>query len=105
MTTRIERVAYDDAVVRKFMLASILFGAVGLSVGLWIAMQLAWPALNFGIPYNTFSRLRPLHTNAVIFAFVGNMMFAGIYYSTQIGRASCRERGEISVGAGSLKKK
>ncbi|MFZ5445510.1 MAG: cytochrome-c oxidase, cbb3-type subunit I [Myxococcota bacterium] len=83
MTTKIERVSYDDAIVRKFMLASILFGAVGLTVGLWIALQLAWPELNFGIPYLTFSRLRPLHTNAVIFAFVGNMMFAGVYYSTQ----------------------
>jgi cytochrome c oxidase cbb3-type subunit I/II len=83
MTTRIERVSYDDAIVRKFMFASILFGAVGLLVGLVIACQLAWPALNFGIPYTTFSRLRPLHTNAVIFAFVGNMMFAGVYYSTQ----------------------
>ena len=83
MTTRIERVAYDDASVRRFMSASILFGAVGLLVGLWIALELAWPALNFGIPYITFSRLRPLHTNAVIFAFVGNMMFAGVYYSTQ----------------------
>jgi cytochrome c oxidase cbb3-type subunit I/II len=83
MTTRIERVAYDDATVRKFMLASVLFGAVGLTVGLWIALQLAWPQLNFGIPFITFSRLRPLHTNAVIFAFVGNMMFGGVYYSTQ----------------------
>ncbi len=83
MTTRIERVAYDDASVRKFMIASVTFGAVGMIVGLWIALQLAWPALNFGIPYTTFSRLRPLHTNAVIFAFVGNMMFAGVYYSTQ----------------------
>jgi cytochrome c oxidase cbb3-type subunit I/II len=52
-------------------------------VGVIIASQLAWYQLNFGIPYLTFSRLRPLHTNAVIFAFVGNMMFAGIYYSTQ----------------------
>jgi cytochrome c oxidase cbb3-type subunit I/II len=83
MTTRIERVAYDDATVRKFMFASILFGAVGMLVGLLIASQLAWPQLNFGIPYTTFSRLRPLHTNAVIFAFVGNMMFAGVYYSSQ----------------------
>jgi cytochrome c oxidase cbb3-type subunit I/II len=83
MTTRIERVAYDDATVRKFMAASVLFGAVGMLVGLWIALELAWPQLNFGIPYITFSRLRPLHTNAVIFAFVGNMVFAGIYYSTQ----------------------
>ncbi|MGV3619611.1 MAG: cytochrome-c oxidase, cbb3-type subunit I [Archangium sp.] len=83
MSTRIERISYDDESVRRFMLASIIFGAVGMLVGLWIALQLAWPALNFGIPYTTFSRLRPLHTNAVIFAFVGNMMFAGVYYSTQ----------------------
>ena len=80
---RIERVEYDDAIVRKFMLASILFGVVGLLVGVIVASQLAWYQLNFNIPYLTFSRLRPLHTNAVIFAFVGNMMFAGIYYSTQ----------------------
>ncbi|MFO0594419.1 MAG: cytochrome-c oxidase, cbb3-type subunit I [Myxococcaceae bacterium] len=83
MSSRVERVTYDDATVRNFMLASIVFGAVGLIVGLLIASQLAWPALNFGIPYTTFSRLRPLHTNAVIFAFVGNMMFAGVYYSSQ----------------------
>jgi cytochrome c oxidase cbb3-type subunit I/II len=61
----------------------VLFGLVGLAVGALIAAQLAWWQLNLGIPYTTFSRLRPLHTNAVIFAFVGNMMFAGIYYSTQ----------------------
>lgn len=81
--SRIERIEYDDASVRHFMLASIVFGLVGMLVGVWIALQLAWPALNFGIPYTTFSRLRPLHTNAVIFAFVGNMMFAGVYYSSQ----------------------
>jgi cytochrome c oxidase cbb3-type subunit I/II len=80
---RIERIEYDDATVRKFMLASILLGAVGMLVGVIIASQLAWFQLNLGIPYLTFSRLRPLHTNAVIFAFVGNMMFAGVYYSTQ----------------------
>ncbi|MEW5740332.1 MAG: cytochrome-c oxidase, cbb3-type subunit I [Myxococcota bacterium] len=83
MSQRIERIQYDDAIVRKFMFASILFGAVGLIVGVLIASQLAWHQANFGVPYLTFSRLRPLHTNAVIFAFVGNMMFAGVYYSTQ----------------------
>lgn len=86
---RIERIEYNDAIVRKFMLASILFGAVGLTVGVLVASQLAWYQLNFEIPYLTFSRLRPLHTNAVIFAFVGNMMFAGVYYSTQ---RLCRQR-------------
>ncbi len=80
---RTERIEYDDKIVRSFVLASVIFGAVGLVVGVLIASQLAWWQMNFGIPYTTFSRLRPLHTNAVIFAFVGNMMFAGIYYSTQ----------------------
>jgi cytochrome c oxidase cbb3-type subunit I/II len=80
---RQERIEYDDATVRRFLFASVLFGAVGLLVGVIIASQLAWWQANLGIPYLTFSRLRPLHTNAVIFAFVGNMMFAGIYYSTQ----------------------
>jgi cytochrome c oxidase cbb3-type subunit I/II len=78
-----QRIEYDDGIVRRFIAASMLFGIVGMLVGLVVACQLAWPQLNFGVPYLTFSRLRPLHTNAVIFAFVGNMMFAGIYYSTQ----------------------
>jgi len=79
---RQERIEYDDAIVRQFVFASLLFGAVGLLVGVWIATQLAWWQANVE-PWFNFSRLRPLHTNAVIFAFVGNMMFAGIYYSTQ----------------------
>ncbi len=77
-----ESVRYDDAIVRKFVTATIVWGAVGMLVGLWCALQLALPSLNFG-PYFTFGRLRPLHTNAVIFAFAGNGMFAAIYYSTQ----------------------
>jgi cytochrome c oxidase cbb3-type subunit I/II len=81
MQTR--RIEYDDSTVRHFILASMVFGIVGMLVGVVVACQLAWPQLNFGVPYLTFSRLRPLHTNAVIFAFVGNMLFAGIYYSTQ----------------------
>jgi cytochrome c oxidase cbb3-type subunit I/II len=81
MQTR--RIEYDDAIVRRFILASMTFGIVGMLVGLLVASQLAFHQLNFGIPYLTFSRLRPLHTNAVIFAFVGNMMFAGIYHSMQ----------------------
>jgi cytochrome c oxidase cbb3-type subunit I/II len=81
MQTR--RIEYDDTTVRRFILASMVFGIVGMLVGLIIACQLAWPQLNLGIRYLTFSRLRPLHTNAVIFAFVGNMLFAGIYYSSQ----------------------
>jgi cytochrome c oxidase cbb3-type subunit I/II len=77
------RIEYDDVTTRNFVLASVVFGAVGLVVGVLIAAQLAWWQANFETPWLTFSRLRPLHTNAVIFAFVGNMMFAGVYYSTQ----------------------
>jgi cytochrome c oxidase cbb3-type subunit I/II len=73
---------YDDATVRKFVAATIVWGAVGMLVGLWIALQLAVPALN-AAPYFTFGRLRPLHTNAVIFAFAGNALFAAVYYSSQ----------------------
>ena len=75
-------VRYDDATVRKFLLASVIWGIVGMLVGVIVAAQLAEPSLNFG-PWLNFGRLRPLHTNAVIFAFVGNMLFAGVYYSTQ----------------------
>ncbi len=76
------RITYDDVSVRRFMLASMFWGLIGMIVGLLIATQLAFPELNVG-PYLSFGRLRPLHTNAVIFAFVGNMLFAGVYYSTQ----------------------
>jgi cytochrome c oxidase cbb3-type subunit I/II len=79
---RTETIRYDDAIVRRFVIATILWGAVGMLVGLWIALQLAVPKLNFA-PYFTFGRLRPLHTNAVIFAFAGNAIFAAVYYSSQ----------------------
>jgi cytochrome c oxidase cbb3-type subunit I/II len=75
-------IRYDDAIVRKFVTATIVWGAVGMVVGLWCALQLAVPQLNFA-PYFTFGRLRPLHTNAVIFAFAGNAIFAAVYYSSQ----------------------
>jgi cytochrome c oxidase cbb3-type subunit I/II len=77
------RIEYDDTTVRRFIWASVLFGIVGMLVGVLAATQLAWWQANAGVRYMTFSRIRPLHTNAVIFAFVGNMMFAGIYYSMQ----------------------
>lgn len=83
MSTSVETIQYDDAIVRKFVLATILWGVVGMLVGLIIALQLVLPELNFGHPWLSFGRLRPLHTNAVIFAFAGNTIFAGIYYSTQ----------------------
>ncbi len=72
---------YDNTIVKHFTLATIVWGVVGMLVGIIIAFQIFIPELNFGIPYTTFSRLRPLHTNAVIFAFVGNAIFMGVYYS------------------------
>ena len=80
---RVERFSYDDAIVRKFVMATIVWGIVGMLVGLIIALQLAFPQLNLGIEYLGYGRLRPLHTNAVIFAFAGNAVFAAVYYSTQ----------------------
>jgi cytochrome c oxidase cbb3-type subunit I/II len=77
------QITYDDAIVRRFLWASVVFGIVGMLVGVIIASQLSFWQLNTGIQYFQFGRLRPLHTNAAIFAFVGNMMFAGIYYSSQ----------------------
>lgn len=78
-----ERFQYDNRIVRNFAVASIIFGLIGMLVGLLVALQLVFPALNFDLPYTTFGRIRPLHTNAVIFAFVGNGIFAGVYYSLQ----------------------
>ena len=74
---------YNDKVVRQFAVMTIVWGIVGMSVGVTIAAQLAWPVLNFDIPWITFSRLRPLHTNAVIFAFGGCALFASSYYVVQ----------------------
>ena len=76
------KVVYNDKVSRQFIAASVVFGIVGMLVGVIVALQLAFHQANLA-PYLNFGRLRPLHTNAVIFAFVGNMMFAGVYYSTQ----------------------
>ncbi|MCK9211351.1 MAG: cytochrome-c oxidase, cbb3-type subunit I [Ignavibacteriaceae bacterium] len=80
---QIETFKYDNKIVKYFTIATVLWSVVGMLVGLIIAVQLYIPALNLGIPYLTFSRLRPLHTNAVIFAFVGNGIFMGVYYSLQ----------------------
>ena len=71
----------DAAIVKKFIIATVVWGAVGMLVGVILALQLAWWPANLSLPFTTFGRLRPLHTNAVIFAFTGNFIFAGIYYS------------------------
>ena len=78
-----EQFYYDNGIVRKFAVASIIFGVVGMLVGLWAALELIFPSFNLNLPFTTFGRIRPLHTNAVIFAFVGNAIFAGVYYSIQ----------------------
>ncbi len=83
MNQQAEQFSYDNAIVKKFAYATLLWGIVGMLVGLTIALQLIWPALNFETPWFSFGRLRPLHTNAVIFAFVGNGIFMGVYYSLQ----------------------
>lgn len=74
---------YDNKIVRLFMHATIIWGIVGVLVGLLIALQLPFPALNFKLSFLTFGRVRPIHTNAIIFAFVGNAIFTGVYYSMQ----------------------
>ena len=74
---------YDNKIVKKFIYATIVFGVVGMLVGLILATMFLFPNITDGISWLSFGRLRPLHTNAVIFAFVGNAMFAGIYYSLQ----------------------
>jgi cytochrome c oxidase cbb3-type subunit I/II len=79
----LEKFSYDNTVVRNFTIASIIFGVIAMLVGLTAAIQLFYPAFNFDLQYTTFGRIRPLHTNAVIFGFVGNAMFAGVYYSLQ----------------------
>ncbi|MEQ9478172.1 MAG: cbb3-type cytochrome c oxidase subunit I, partial [Algiphilus sp.] len=74
---------YHDKVVRQFTLMTVVWGIVGMTVGVLIAAQLLWPALNFDTPWLTYSRLRPLHTNAVIFAFGGSALIATSYWIVQ----------------------
>jgi cytochrome c oxidase cbb3-type subunit I/II len=78
-----EKFYYDNKTVRDFGIATIIWGIIGMTVGLIVAIQLYHPAANMGNQYTTFGRIRPLHTNAVIFAFVGNAIFMGVYYSLQ----------------------
>lgn len=80
---KIEKFYYDNQIVKFFAYATVIWGIVGMLVGLYAALQLVFPWMSGGIPYTTFGRIRPLHTNAVIFAFVGNGIFTGVYYSLQ----------------------
>jgi cytochrome c oxidase cbb3-type subunit I/II len=78
-----EKFYYDNKIVRNFGIATVVWGIIGMLVGLIAALQLFKPEMNMGNQYTTFGRIRPLHTNAVIFAFVGNAIFMGVYYSLQ----------------------
>ncbi len=81
MANNLETFRYDNQIVKLFAWATMIFGVIGMAVGVLVAFQLVFPSLNFGIPYTTLSRIRPVHTNAVIFAFVGNAIFMGVYHS------------------------
>lgn len=78
-----ERFYYDNITVKKFIYATIIWGVVGMLVGVLLAFMFLFPNLTYGVEWLSFGRLRPLHTNAVIFAFIGNALFAGVYYSLQ----------------------
>ena len=88
---QIEKFSYDNKIVRNFAYATVIWSIVGMLIGVWVALLMVFPGMNLGgIPVGdkntiglTFGRLRPLHTNAVIFAFVGNGIFMGYYYSLQ----------------------
>ncbi|MFD2568181.1 cytochrome-c oxidase, cbb3-type subunit I [Pseudotenacibaculum haliotis] len=79
----VQQFYYDNKIVKKFIYATMLWGIVGFSIGLLLAFMFLFPNITDGISWLSFGRLRPLHTNAVIFAFVGNAIFAGVYYSLQ----------------------
>lgn len=80
---QLEKFYYDNRTVKMFAYATILWGVVGMLAGLWVSVEMFFPAANLDLPFTTFGRVRPLHTNAVIFAFVGNGIFMGVYYSLQ----------------------
>lgn len=79
----VQQFYYDNKIVKKFLYATLFWGIIGMLVGLLLAFMFLFPNITDGISFLSFGRLRPLHTNAVIFAFVGNAIFAGVYYSTQ----------------------
>ena len=79
----LEKFYYDNRIVKYFAYATLFWALIGMLVGLLAALQMSFPALSFDLAYTTFGRIRPIHTNAVIFAFVGNGIFTGVYYSLQ----------------------
>ena len=85
----LEKIHYDNKIVKAFIIATIIFGIVGMTVGLLAAIQLFYPLANFDLQYTTFGRIRPLHTNAVIFAFGGNALIATSFHVMQ---RTCRAR-------------
>ena len=91
---------YTYKVVRQFAVMSVVWGVVGMLVGVIIAAQLYWPALNFDTPWFTYGRLRPLHTNAVIFAFGGCALFATSYAGAAIHRSRSISRSPIERASG-----
>lgn len=79
----VEKFYYDNKIVKLFASATVVWGIVGMTVGLYVALCMVFPSLSMGLEFTTFGRTRPIHTNAVIFAFVGNGIFMGVYYSLQ----------------------
>src|SRR6218665_3563518 len=80
---QVEKFYYDNRVVKWFALATVFWGIIGMLAGLYAAVAMYYPAISFDFAPTTFGRVRPVHTNAVIFAFVGNGIFMGVYYSLQ----------------------
>lgn len=80
---QLDKFYYDNKTVKWFAYAVVVWGAVGMLAGLWAAIAMYYPGINLGLPATTFGRMRPVHTNGVIFAFVGNGIFMGVYYSLQ----------------------
>jgi len=94
MNTNIETFKYDNRIVRAFAIATVVWGIVGMLVGLLAAVQLFFPDANLNLQFITFGRIRPLHTNAVIFAFVGNGMFMAFIIRCN----GCARRGCSAIG-------